>query len=145
MVLNRAYTIIVKHGTAGFSLALYNDARQLVRRVTNALATGQAGSTSPIRFGAWHTDIGHHDGPYGRVVWLGRRITDAEELQLARPRTVARGGGPPPGGYDATPITSRSPKLYLPLEEATGVPVDAAGAGYSGAITVTGTPACLRR
>jgi hypothetical protein len=141
VVVGRAYAIVVKHGAAGFSMALYNDAFQLVGGVrrTNPLATGQAASLSPIRFGAYHTDVDHHDGPYGRVVWLRRRITDAEELLLAKPRTVAH-GTPPGGTYDDAPITSRNPKLYLPLEEVSGSPIDAAGAGYAGSLSVVGTP-----
>jgi hypothetical protein len=139
VVVGRAYAIVVKHGAAGFSMALYNDAFQLVRRATNPLATGQAASLSPIRFGAYHTDVDHHDGPYGRVVWLRRRITDAEELLLAKPRTVAH-GAPPGGTYDDAPITSRNPKLYLPLEQVSGSPIDAAGAGYAGSLQMIGTP-----
>ena len=43
--------------------------------------------------------------------------------------------------YDDTPITSRTPKLYLKLEEGSGTPADFAGAGYGGTISVVGTPA----
>ena len=42
--------------------------------------------------------------------------------------------------YDDTPITSRSPKLYLKLEENRGTPTDFAGAGYGGTISVVGRP-----
>jgi hypothetical protein len=43
--------------------------------------------------------------------------------------------------YDDTPITSRAPKLYLKLQENSGTPIDFAGAGYGGTISVVGTPA----
>lgn len=89
VAVNQAYTLILKWGTGGMSLALWNQSGTLVRRVTNAITTGVSG-TSPIRFGAWHTGIDPHDGPFGRVVWLNRRITDTEEATLARARTIVR-------------------------------------------------------
>jgi hypothetical protein len=96
--LNHAYTLIFKWGPGGLSMALWDAAEGLVRRVTDPLEDGVTG-TSPIRFGAWHTDISHHDGPYGRVVWLNRRISDAEEAILPRPRTVVRETAPPIGEF----------------------------------------------
>ena len=91
--LDQAYTLIFKWGAAGLSLALWDDSGNLVEaRQTNALADGVTG-TSVIRFGAWHTDISHHDGPYGRVVWLDRRISDTEEADLARARTIPHSSG----------------------------------------------------
>jgi hypothetical protein len=63
-----------------------------VRRVSDALKDGLTGSNSPIRFGAWHTDVSRHDGPYGRVIWLKRQIPNAEEAFLAQAKTIARGG-----------------------------------------------------
>lgn len=105
--LNQAYTLIFKWGTGGLSLALYNDTGVLIRRVTNALTNGVTG-TSAIRFGAWHTDANHQDGPYGRVVWLNRRINDTtEEATLARARTITHGNPPAaPSGLSATAISS---------------------------------------
>lgn len=92
--IEQAYTLIFKWGTGGgMSLALWNSSGVLVRpRITNVSTIGLAG-TSPIRFGATHNDTNHHDGPYGRVLWLDRRISDAEELTLAQALTVAREAG----------------------------------------------------
>ena len=61
--------------------------------------------TSPIRFGAWHTDVDQHDGPYGRVVWLNRRISDTEEADLARARTISHSSGV--SEYVTTPEAER--------------------------------------
>lgn len=47
---------------------------------------------------------------------------------------------PPEVTYDDTPITSRSPKLYLKLEETEGAPADSAEAGYAGEIKINGSP-----
>jgi hypothetical protein len=88
---NEAYTLIFKWGPAGLSMALWNEDGLLVRRVTDPIGDGVSG-TSPIRFGAWHTDTAHHDGPYGRVIWLKRRISDGEEVVLARAKTIFREG-----------------------------------------------------
>jgi hypothetical protein len=67
--------------------------------------------TSPIRFGLWHDgSSGAHDGPFGRVVWLDRRIGDEEEADLARPRTINR--DVPVGGYTPFPfVTNRTPPV----------------------------------
>lgn len=85
-----AYTIIAKHGTPGMMWTLYTGpSSTIVRRMSNlSMNTGQAASLSPIRFGAWFTNNNMHDGPYGRVMWINRYITDAEELLLARPKTI---------------------------------------------------------
>lgn len=92
VALSQAYSIVFKWGTGGLSLALWNAAGVLVRRVTNALEDPVAG-TSPIRFGVWHDGTSSpHDGPFGRVVWLDRRISDAEEEDLAQAKTIARSG-----------------------------------------------------
>jgi hypothetical protein len=91
VALNQAHTMIFKWGPAGLSMALWNEDGTLVRRVTDLLADGVTG-TSPIRFGAWHDGVqGPHHGPYGRVIWLKRRISDGEEATLARARTIIRG------------------------------------------------------
>jgi hypothetical protein len=88
--LNEAYTLIFKWGQGGLSMALWNEDGSLVRRVTNVLTDGVTG-TSPIRFGLWHDGTSSpHDGPYGRVIWLKRRISDGAEAILARARTIAR-------------------------------------------------------
>jgi hypothetical protein len=91
--LDEAYTLIFKWGSEGLSLALWDADGTLVRRLTAPLTDGVTG-TSPIRFGAWHTGVDQHDGPYGRVIWLQRRISDSEEQVLARARTIGR---PDPG------------------------------------------------
>ena len=91
--LDRAYTLIFKWGTGGMALALYNDIGALVRpHITSPSTIGLSG-TSTVRFGATHNDTNHHDGPYGRVIWMNRRITDAEELILAQASTIARSAG----------------------------------------------------
>ncbi len=95
--VGQAYCLIFKWGGGGLSMALWNASGNLVRRVTDPLADGVSG-TSPIRFGAWHADISHHDGPYGRVVWFRRRISDLEEATLASARTIARDQVPVPVG-----------------------------------------------
>jgi hypothetical protein len=88
--LNEAYTLIFKWGQAGLSMALWNEDGSLLRRVTNVLTDGVTG-TSPIRFGLWHDGTSSpHNGPYGRVIWLKRRISDGAEAILARARTIAR-------------------------------------------------------
>jgi hypothetical protein len=102
--LAQAYTLIFKWGAAGLSMALWDENGTLVRRLTDPLADGVTG-TSSIRFGAWHSDVSHHDGPYGRVIWLKRRISDGEEAILARARTIAR---PPDRGH-----SDHSGRLHL--------------------------------
>ena len=92
--LKRAYTTIFKWGTGGLSLSLWDDGGNLVRRVTNSTTAGLSGSTSVIRFGAWHDPgTAEHDGPYGRVLWFSRRLTDADELTLALAKTISHAGG----------------------------------------------------
>lgn len=86
--LNRAYTLIMKWGSAGLEMSLWDDAGGLVRNLTNAAVIDGLSGTSPIRFGAWHTDVSHHDGPYGRVIWLNRQILFEEEPILARAHTI---------------------------------------------------------
>jgi hypothetical protein len=88
--LNEAYTLIFKWGPGGLSLALWDQHGVLVRRKTDTMSDGVTGS-SPIRFGAWHNGESRHDGPYGRVIWLQRRISNAEEGVLAVSRTISRG------------------------------------------------------
>ena len=105
VALDEAYTVIVKWGTPGLSLALWNEDGVLVRRLTDPLVDGLSG-TSPIRFGAWHTDVSHHDGPFGRVVWLDRRISDAEEADLARARTVVFQTTPPIGQFPFVTVSN---------------------------------------
>jgi hypothetical protein len=104
IVVDRAYTSIVKWGTGGFAYALWNDAGALVRRLTSTLATGVTG-TSAIRFGAWHSDVAFHDGPMARVIWMNRRITDVEEPTFALAQTIVRavdpGEEPPPEETEA--------------------------------------------
>jgi hypothetical protein len=88
--LNQAHTLVVKWGPGGLSMGLWNQSGLLLRRRTDPLADGVTG-TSPIRFGIWHDGAqSPHDGPYGRVIWLKRRIGDAEEAVLARARTIVR-------------------------------------------------------
>jgi hypothetical protein len=95
VALNEAYSLIFKWGPPGLSLALWNADGPLVRRLTDPLSDGVAG-TSPIRFGLWHDGSSTpHAGPFGRVVWLDRRITDLEEQDLARARTISRPVAPP--------------------------------------------------
>lgn len=89
--VNAAYTLIFKWGPGGLSMTLWNDSGNPVRVVTDPLTDGVTG-TSPLRFGAWHTGVGRHDGPYGRVIWLKRRISDPQEANLARARTISRTG-----------------------------------------------------
>jgi hypothetical protein len=110
VALNEAYTLIFKWGPPGLSLALWNADGALVRRLTDPLSDGVTG-TSPIRFGLWHTgSSGAHDGPFGRVVWLDRRIGDEEEADLARPRTINR--DVPAGDYTPFPfVTNRTPPV----------------------------------
>ncbi len=87
--VGQAYSLIFKWGPGGLSMTLWNGSGNPVRRKTDLLENGVTG-TSPIRFGAWHTDGAAHDGPYGRVVWFDRRIEDHEEANLARARTISR-------------------------------------------------------
>lgn len=90
VIFDRAYYLIFKWGTGGgMSLALYDDTGTFIQRATNVSTIGLSG-TSAIRFGATHSDTNHHDGPYGRVIWMNRRITDAEETTLALARTIVR-------------------------------------------------------
>lgn len=104
VAVNAAYAMVFKWGTGGLSLALYNAAGSLVRRATDALTDGLTG-TSPIRFGLWHDGTSSpHDGPYGRVIWLDRRISDGEETDLARGRTISR--SVPPGEYTPFPFAT---------------------------------------
>ena len=74
--LNHAYTMIFKWGPGGISMALWNASQGLVRRVTDPVEDGVTG-TSPIRFGAWHTDVSHHDGPLRTGVCSRRAATPA--------------------------------------------------------------------
>ena len=93
--LDRAYALIFKWGTGGgMRLALWDDTATLVRFATNTGSTIGLSGTSPIRFGATHTDTNGHDGPYARVLWLNRRITDLEEATLAQAFSIARSAGP---------------------------------------------------
>ena len=85
--LNQAYTAIARWGAPGMALELYDDAGTLLDRATNTDLSPLAG-TSPLRFGAWHLDTAHHNGPFGRVVWLNRRLSDAKAGLLARARTI---------------------------------------------------------
>lgn len=91
VLLDRAYCLIFKWGTGGgMRLTLWNDTATLVRFATNPSTIGLSGNTAPIRFGATHTDTNHHDGPYARVIWMNRRITDAEEVLLAQAFSIPR-------------------------------------------------------
>ena len=134
--LDRAFTLVFKWGPGGMSLALWNDAGVLARRVTNPATAGLSG-TSPIRFGASHTDTSHHDGPYGRVIWLDRRITDVEEVLLAQARTIARSVDRSVGAYRALEL-GLSPLALWGLGEPEGSTIlDAVGTNrgtYSGTI-----------
>lgn len=58
---------------------------------------------------------------------------------VAKPGRGLRSVGVP--NFPDTPITSRSPKLYLKLDETSGTPADSASGGYGGTISVSGTPA----
>jgi hypothetical protein len=90
--LNEAYTLIFKWGPPGLSMALWNEEGFRVRQVSDLLTDGVTG-TSPIRFGIWHDGVqSAHDGPYGRAIWLNRRISDGEEAILARAKTIVHGG-----------------------------------------------------
>ena len=89
---DKAYTTIFRWGAPGLSLDLYGSAGLLIRHLTSVLSTGMTGNTSAIRFGAWHTDTAHHAGPYGRVTWMSRRITDTEAATLALARTIVHQG-----------------------------------------------------
>ena len=64
------------------------------RRAKSMRGIGQALRTRriplAIRFGAWHTDINIMDGPFGRVSWFNRALTDAELAVLAQPKTIVR-------------------------------------------------------
>ena len=62
---------------------MYDDTGALVgaRIGSSSILTGLSG-TSPIRFGATHTDTNQHKGPFGRVIWLNRRVTNAEAATL---------------------------------------------------------------
>jgi hypothetical protein len=97
--LEQAYTLVFKWGTGGLSLSIWDDTGAMLERLTNAATDGMTASTSALRFGAWHTDVGHFDGPFGRVIWLNRRISDLEEGELARARNIVHdiGTEPPPG------------------------------------------------
>lgn len=99
--LGRAYCTIFKWGSAGISLALWDDAGTLVVRDTDPSVTNGLTGTSPIRFGAWHTDVSHHDGPFGPVVWLSRRLSDEEEETFAIARTIEHEAEPPQFDADA--------------------------------------------
>lgn len=103
IVVNRAYAYIFKWGPLGLFLSVYDDTGALISRVNNATTAGLSG-TSPIRFGAWHTDVSHHDGPYGRVIWLNRQLAHTEEPTLARAKSIAHeAGGGTEGEYITTP------------------------------------------
>jgi hypothetical protein len=91
VVLNQAFTVVFKWGVAGLSLSVWDESGAAIGRSVNLTMTGgMTDNTSAIRFGAYHTDVSHHDGPYGRVVWMNRRIDDEEEALLAKPRSVTR-------------------------------------------------------
>jgi hypothetical protein len=111
--VGQAYSLIFKWGPGGLSMALWNDSGDPVRRVTDPLEHG-VGGTSPIRFGAWHTGVSPHDGPYGRVIWLNRRLSDAAEAILARARTIT---GRATGTYTPFPFVT----ISNPVLDHTGV------------------------
>jgi hypothetical protein len=93
VVLNRAYTMFAKWGSGGLELSIW-DNLALIRRVPEPSVTdGLSGNASAIRFGVWHTDVERHDGPFGRVIWFNRRLTEAEEAILALPKTILHGQG----------------------------------------------------
>ena len=89
--LNRAYCFIFKWGGSGLELVIFNDVGTRIRRATNPSMTSGLSGTSAIRFGATHTDTNHHDGPYGRVIWINRSISSVEE-DLFGQRTKANLG-----------------------------------------------------
>lgn len=126
--LDRAYVLIFKWGTGGgMRLALWDDTATLVRFVTNTGSTIGLSGTSPIRFGATHADTNNHDGPYGRVLWLDRRIGDAEELLLAQALTIPRDTG----AYRTLEL-SFSPLALWGLGEAFGTVITDAVEGRNG-------------
>ena len=120
VLIDRAYTLIFKWGSPGMSLSLWDDTGFMVRRSTN-LSTIGLSATSTIRFGATHAtpvETNHHDGPYGRVVWMNRRITDNEEVLLAQAKSVIH-----------------SADLYRALELSLG-PISLWGMGESAGVTI---------
>lgn len=93
VLLDNAYCLIFKWGPGtpgGMRLALWNAAGALVSFATDGATIGLSGA-STIRFGATHNNTNFHNGPYGRVIWMNRRITDAEEAIFgALARTISR-------------------------------------------------------
>jgi hypothetical protein len=111
--VGQAYSLIFKWGPGGLAMTLWNASGNLVGRKTDPLENGVTG-TSPIRFGAWHTGVSPHDGPYGRIVWLNRRLSDAGEIVLARARTIT---GRTTGSYTPFPFVT----ISNPAVDHTGV------------------------
>lgn len=130
--LDHAYCIILKWGPQ-LELVLYDGTGDLpVRRIVNLSTAGLSG-TSPIRFGATHVPADQHDGPYGRVIWMNRSISAAEERMFGiRAKSIARSTS-----TYRTAVLGLNPFALWGLGELTGTAViDVVGA-HNGAITGT--------
>lgn len=92
VTLNRAFFMAFRAGgPSGMSLRLYNDSGVLIRNLINTtMTTGAELGLSPIRFGSNFADSQHWDGPFARVAWYNRQLTDAELLTLAKAKTINR-------------------------------------------------------